>query len=208
LYQRWTALKSIYIGRDSGIEKRRPIFAAGELYEKAIKKSELSAGGIIEPAVRKIAKKFDIPITVPSIVIKIEEPKAALREFSQSSLDDLECFQKTLTHLESDLATMKARGNAWAIGDIEALHSMPFTDQNQACRDAFFEASIVEEHGFSDVRSRVIDAWMKAATNAIDKHPISFGILPISLASSENGILPLLQKRGYTVEAPWEQVPE
>lgn len=208
LYQRWSALKKTYLGRDAGVEKRRPIFAAGELYEKAIKKSGLDSSDAVSAAVLKIAKKSDIPITSPSFTVHIEEPKATLREFSKSPLDDLECFRKTIEHLETDLATMKARGNAWATGDIQALHDMPFTDQNQACRDAILHASIVEERGLSDLRSRAIEAWITAATTAIEKHPVSFGILSIGLASNEDGILPMLQQRGYTIEAPWEQVPE
>lgn len=208
LYQRWSALKKTYLGRDAGVEKRRPIFAAGELYEKAIKKSGLDSSDAVTAAVLKIVKKSDIPITSPSFTVRIEEPKAALREFSKSPLDDLECFRKTIEHLETDLATMSARGNAWATGDIQALHNMPFTDQNQACRDAILHASIAEERGLSDLRSRAIEAWITAATAAIEKHPVSFGMLSISLASSKDGILPMLQERGYTIEAPWEQFPE
>ena len=34
-YARWSALKAKYIGRDNGIESRRPMLAAQELYEKA-----------------------------------------------------------------------------------------------------------------------------------------------------------------------------
>jgi hypothetical protein len=43
LYARWLPLKARYMGRDRGVEKRRPIFAAQELYEAAMRKSGLSA---------------------------------------------------------------------------------------------------------------------------------------------------------------------
>src|SRR5690606_4635529 len=39
LYARWEALKARYLGRDRGVEKRRPILAAQELFEAAIRKS-------------------------------------------------------------------------------------------------------------------------------------------------------------------------
>ena len=41
-YARWTALKARYIGRNSGIESWRPLFAAQELYKDAMKKSGLT----------------------------------------------------------------------------------------------------------------------------------------------------------------------
>ena len=36
VYARWTTLKTKYIGADSGIETDRPIFAAQELFGKAL----------------------------------------------------------------------------------------------------------------------------------------------------------------------------
>ena len=42
-YAQWQAMKARYIGRDSGIERWRPLFAALELYSKAIKKSALDS---------------------------------------------------------------------------------------------------------------------------------------------------------------------
>ena len=36
LYARWQPLKLKYIGRGNGVEKRRPIFAAEQLYEEAV----------------------------------------------------------------------------------------------------------------------------------------------------------------------------
>lgn len=41
-YARWSALKARYIGRNKGVEKWRPIFAARELCQAAIWKSGLS----------------------------------------------------------------------------------------------------------------------------------------------------------------------
>jgi hypothetical protein len=39
LYERWRPLKARYIGRDDDVEKWRPIFAAQELYLKALRQS-------------------------------------------------------------------------------------------------------------------------------------------------------------------------
>ena len=42
IYQRWLTLKAQYIGRDRGIERKRPILAGNELYRKAVEKSGLT----------------------------------------------------------------------------------------------------------------------------------------------------------------------
>ena len=39
LYARWLPLKALYLGDDGDVEKWRPIFAAGELYQAALKRS-------------------------------------------------------------------------------------------------------------------------------------------------------------------------
>src|SRR5688572_12015468 len=39
LYARWEVLKARYMGRDRGVEKRRPLLAAQELYEAALRRS-------------------------------------------------------------------------------------------------------------------------------------------------------------------------
>ena len=56
LYARWTILRDRYLGRAKGVEKRRPIFAAYALYEKATEKSGLSHGPFVGKVVRKAAK--------------------------------------------------------------------------------------------------------------------------------------------------------
>ena len=53
VYARWLVLKQRYIGRDSGIEKFRPVFAANELWGAAIKRSGLSQSSVVWPVVNQ-----------------------------------------------------------------------------------------------------------------------------------------------------------
>lgn len=202
LYKRWSVLKAKYIGRDSGIEKWRPIFAAQELYEKAIKKSGLNAENIVRPVVEDAAKEYKKKIIRPSINVKIEKPKEAIKEFSKTSLADIECFSKTLARLETDLNAMIERGNAWAIGDIEGLKSQASADQMQSCVSALTNAATAQKRGFSDIRPRAMAAWLEAADTALAKNKTTFAILPMSDMLAPTGLLASLRAKGYQIEEP------
>lgn len=201
-YARWQALKARYIGRDRGIEQWRPVFAALELYEKAIARSGLSQKGIVAPVVKSTARKHKVKITEPKVEVEIPNAKQALREFSEVTLDDGECFRKTLDRIEGDLDRMAARANAWAIGDIDALSGLPEAGQYTACVAAFTEASLARRVGIDDMPRRVRDAWMAAAESALQRNASTFATLPIVFLLRDDDIPARLRAKGYTVEAP------
>jgi hypothetical protein len=205
LYARWLVLKKKYLGRDNAVEKRRPIFAAYDLYEKAIAKSGLSNAGITSKVVRKAAKRAKVPITETKVKITLKDPKGAIKKFKQSSLDDVECFAKTLQHLESDLETMKDRANAWATGDTALLQELSYTDQGRTCVMAMLESSAFEGEDFANIEDRVQDEWLKNAEAALGKNQSTFAVLPMRELVEADGWLAALRERGYTVEAPGQQ---
>jgi uncharacterized protein YbaP (TraB family) len=202
LYKRWSVLKAKYIGIDKGIEKWRPIFAAQELYDSAIKKSGLSSENIVRPIVEDAAKEYKKKIIRPKIEVKIEKPKEAIKEFSKSSLADIECFSKTMDRLETDLNAMIERGNAWAIGDVEGLKKLSFTDQNQSCISALTNAATAQKRGFSDIRQRAMAAWLSAADTALTTNKSTFAILPMGDMLKPTGLLASLRAKGYQIEEP------
>lgn len=202
LYARWQVLKLRYIGRDNGVEKWRPIFAARELYEAALKKSGLAESGIVSPVVDKAIKRHQLKLTAPVLRFKVEEPKKAIREFSDSQLDDTACFRATLERLETDLPLMAARANAWAIGDVEALRALPYDDQNMTCAQALTETEFARKRGITDVRKALESEWLQAAENALRTNTSTFATLPISELLKPDGLLSRLEAKGYSVEAP------
>lgn len=201
-YARWLVLKKKYLGRDRGVEKRRPIFAAQELYQAAVEKSGLQFKGLVSPLIGKVTKKHDIPTHRPSVEVTISDPKAVLRRFRETALDDAECFRKTLDHLESDLEKMRIRANAWARGDMLTLREVTYEDQSRACTEAMLESGIAREQGIDDLPERVEAAWLDAAETIITEHQTSFAALPIGRLVATDGYLAKLAARGYTIEAP------
>lgn len=201
-YARWQALKQRYIGRDRGIEKWRPVFAALELYNKAIERSGMTHGGIVSPVIDKAIKQGKPKVTPIMIAIKIENPKAVVSAFSRESLNDRDCFNRTLDRIEGDLGTMISRANAWAAGDIDSLRTLPYLNQFTACNAAFTEADIVRKLGYSDLQTRMENAWLAAAEAALDKNVSTFATLPISQLLQPEGYLARLRAKGYGIQAP------
>lgn len=201
-YARWQVLKSRYVGGDRGIEQWRPVFAALELYDKAIRKSGMRRGGVVEPVVEKLARQYKLKTVEPEVRITIDNPKQALREFAATSLDDRECFTRTLDRIEGDLGTMVVRANAWSIGDVQTLREQPFSNQFTACSAAFTGAALARKHGIADLSQRIERTWIAAAEAALARNRSTFATLPIAELLKPDGYLAKLQARGYEVEAP------
>jgi uncharacterized protein YbaP (TraB family) len=201
-YARWQTLKARYIGGDRGIEQWRPVFAALELYDKAIRKSGMRRGGVVEPVVEKLAKQYRLKTVSPEVRITIDNPKQALREFAATTLDDRECFTRTLDRIEGDLGTMVVRANAWSIGDVQTLREQPFSNQFTACSAAFTGAALARKHGIADLSQRIERTWIAAAEAALMRNRSTFATLPIAELLKPDGYLAKLQAKGYEVEAP------
>lgn len=202
LYARWKVLKEKYIGRDNDPEKWRPIFAAQELYSKAIDKSGLTSSNAVWPLIEKAAKKNKLKITTPTVKLKIEKARAAIKEFKKSELDDVECFAKTIERLETDLDLMRARANAWARGDVPALRQMTHVDQVGACIAAVMNAQLVQERGYQNLPTKLADAWVAAAEAAIANNRSTFAVLSIDEIYKSDGLVSQFRAKGYVVEEP------
>lgn len=201
-YARWQVLKARYIGSDRGIEQWRPVFAAMELYEKAIEKSGMSGRGVTGPRVSKMAKQHGIKTTNPVVKITIKNARKVLKEFATTTLDDGDCFARTLDRIETDIGTMRARANAWAIGDIQTLRELPYGNQFTACSAAFSSAELARKNGIADMSQQIESKWMSAAESALARNRSTFATLPIAELLKRDGYLAKLEAKGYEVEAP------
>ena len=204
LYARWIALKTKYFGSGRGrnIETWRPIFAAIELWDEAIRKTGLTRSDITGDVVRDAAKRAGLEPVTPTYTIDIDDPRAAVKQFKQGSMDDLDCFRKTLDRIDSDIGAMTVRANAWATGDIATLRTLRDSDQREACLAAVTGSDMAREHGVGDVPERIEKVWLDAASAALAKNAVTFARLPINELVAKDGYLAKLKARGYTIEAP------
>lgn len=203
-YARWQSLKARYIGSDGGVEKRRPLFAAQELYVAAMKKNGLDTRDLAWPVVSEAIKVHHPTVTVVREDIVIRDVKPLLKEWSKTSLDDMACFDNTMRLIDADIDTMRARANAWATGDMAALRALPPAEQWEACSNALTEAGIGKRLGYGDAQRTVRAKWLAAAEAALSANTVSFALLDLNDLLGANGYLAALEAKGYTVIAPDE----
>ena len=208
IYARWPALSKQYFRSTRSLEKRRPVFVAQELFEEAIGEAGLRTDNGVSDRVLKVAKKAKVAVEAPKVVVEVKDMKGLLAEFEDTSLDDVACLDKTMTYVEHDLDTMRRRANAWAVGDVEALRAMTFTDSYDTCLRSLFSAPGLEKYGFVNLRERARDAWLEAAETALKSHRSTFALLPMGQLLRDDGYAAELRKRGYLVEAPGEESAE
>lgn len=204
LYTRWGALKQRYMGRDAGVEKKRPLIAVYELYGEALSRSGLRERGVIEPVIAQALKARRMKRTPTLLTLKLDDPRAAIADFRKETLkpEDLACFRKTLDLIENDLPQVAARANAWAVGDWTALRSHAREDQQLACLSAWFNTEAARKRGMADIEPRVRARWLDTAEAALRKNRITFATLPVWQLVKPDGYLAALQAKGYEIEAP------
>lgn len=202
VYARWQVLKQKYIGDDRGIERWRPLFAAQELYMKALKANGLSRSGGVGANVEALAKRYGVPEVPTDYPVLIEHPRAAIKAFRQAAPHDITCFIRTLDSVEHDLPAITARANAWATGDLPALRELPDSDRRDACVAALTGAGFAQALGLADVPAKQRAVWLAAARKALAANAQTFALLPMDELLKPDGYLAALQAEGYQVDAP------
>lgn len=202
LYARWEVQKALYMGRDRGVERRRPLLAAGELMDEALDDLDLRRDNLAWERVRRQARRHDVEIVTPRVSVRIEDPREALREFAASTLEDEACMRATLARLETDTRAMRMRANAWAVGDLQTLREMPFESELRVCALALLESEALRRRGLTDLPQRAISTWLEAAEAALTEVPSTVAVIDMQVLLADDGVLPALRERGYTVLAP------
>jgi hypothetical protein len=202
MYARWLALKQRYIGKDRGIERWRPIFAAQKLYRDALKANDLSSSGGVQANIDALAKKYGVAETAIAYEVVIEHPHAAIKTFKSSGIDDVGCFGRTLDSVGHDMPAITARANAWATGDMQSLRKLPDSHRFGTCVDAITGADFARKLGFADAPARLETIWLDAARAALNTNRQTFAMLPIDQLLSVDGYLAKLKAQGYQVDPP------
>jgi len=196
LYARFSALRNKYAPRDPQMEELRPMVAALRLFEKGIDASGLSFHHEVQNTVLKLAQRRGVK--QHKMTLPVEDPRGLLKEIGAIPAQaQIGCLETTVTRLESDLAAMRARADAWAAGDVDALRKLPLPDQQAACL-----ATLSNSARFRDLNDKTSRAWMQGAEAALASNASTLALKPIYELLGANGILEKFRALGYTVEGP------
>lgn len=206
VYARWLVQKKLYLGRDSGAEKMRPILAAEKLRKASIKKLQLNDGGSWGD-VSKLIEQKKIPVTSPILEFTFEtdDLRGQIKAFARQKLADEECFAKTveLTEALSNKPVEDARARAWATGDLATLQNLPpLPNPDPSCEQAVVDSLAMTTPVPSDLRRQLDELWVSAAGSALAKNESTLAFVPMSALLGEQGYLEDLRKRGYEILAP------
>ena len=199
VYQKWLEIKKVYFKKSKKFDNKRPLFVAHELYEKALSNAKLSTKPQVRKKVTKLAKKHKLKMTQPVINVELSKPKAALKNLKKSSLNDKECFVKTIESVEKDIETMIERANAWSYGEIDRIKAMPFVDNESPCVEAVLRSQFAEDLGINNMDNEMRKEWMKSVQFALENNKSSVAVVSMNRLVGDNNLLDELKSLGYKV---------
>lgn len=203
LYARWAPLKQKYFGDDDDIERERPVFVAQELYHRARVEAGLHKGPDLKQVLGKIANQHKIKYTPNTVQVELKEPGKAARAFKKGMMEDVPCLAATIAQLETDIDAMRARANAWAVGELDAIEKLDFSERETACHNAFLSSAITKlQPEMLTMKQRALDSWLASAEKALENNTSTFALLNMREILSPQGTLARLKAKGYTVEKP------
>lgn len=202
LYARWENLKLLYLGDDKGVEEWRPMFAAGELYQAAIRRAGLQPGSGVDKRLDALVKAHEVKRTSTVVRREVKDPKGLAKSFAKSEVDDIACFRSVLDRLEADVSHAVDRANAWAAGDVEELSRLMRSGSLESCFEAVARTEAAKSLGIDEAHDRSLANWFSAVDAALKANRVSFATLPVSDLLAADGLLAGLKARGYLVQAP------
>lgn len=203
VHERWLALRKKYLKDDDSYERKRPVFAAAELFDKAMDQNGLTHGQEIRKQIVKLAEKNKLKITATAVDMDVDSPVKAIRAFKKAPMDDAACFSTTIARLETDLEAIRVRANAWAKGDVDVMRQLYYPEHESACTAAFISNAVLREQaGMDTVPQRMRAKWLATAEKALATNRSTVAMVPMSRLLDPKGYLADLQARGYTVEQP------
>ena len=201
LYERWLGLKAVYLPGDDALEKLRPVFAASELYEAALRHAGLQAGTGVGKRVSELARHHSIPRTSTMVSRRVTRPRQLARVMREARIDDVDCFVQVLDRLEADVAHSAERARAWAIGDMDTLSSLRMVDV-EPCFELLAQSDVARELDAKDALATSRQQWFEAVDAALAIRRVSFAMLQANSLFGDGNVLEALEARGYRVEPP------
>ncbi len=196
LYARVEALKNRYDAKDSKLEQMRPMLAARQLMTRVFDAAGLALHNEVQEEVLQLARAQGVRVHQDKL--RIEDPVNVLKDVSHTPLDrEVACLDSVVTLLETDIAPMQARAQAWALGDVDTLRRLPHADDRTACIAAVSNSERVRK-----LITQAQDDWLIAVEDSLSRNRGTLAVQSMDRLLGEHGALAALRAKGYSVEGP------
>ena len=196
LNARFMALKARYAPKDRKMLKRRPVFAAEDLWRAAVVQSKLSTASEVVGTVRLMAGERKVERLFVSVTV--DDPlalRAALDELGRIPIEaEIACMRSVLARFDTDLATARERAVAWAEGDVDALRTGAHGATRDACLDGFADTM--------QVVAKARDLRWQLLVEAVENRAVSLAVVDINELLQPGGFADRLRAQGYEVDEP------
>lgn len=155
--------------RSRSVTRLRPMLAANELLEVALKKNGLTDRDFSK-SVRRLATRNGASAVKPQIKVSIGEAVVLIRSLPESI--ELR-MQATLDYLESGIQNAELTASLWRAGRLSDLYRYDYSLVDR-CADAAFSGDAAD-----GVRERAWQLWRQAVLDALQHHAVSIASLPL-----------------------------
>lgn len=203
-YSQWTRMTENYAFDHAKSERSRPVFAAQEFYYGAIAHAGFTRSNVVWSVIRNSAVERNLPIIETKIRYPLEidrkKYKAGIQSLSNSTTGDMACFDETMKIVEDHVEDFSRVSNAWAIGDVEELQRLKFSEVNPPCKSYY--DSVMGFQKRERLAGEQDSAWISAAEMALSSHAVTIAVLPLHDMLKPGGHLEVLRSKGYLVQNP------
>ena len=172
--------------------------AALVLRSNAFAQAGLANADGVQYELQRMAKAYHVPVTTSHQVTQVIAGVPVDKDAEQKGIAFLIA---TMNSLEADVRTARARANAWAVGDIDALRAQASADTTAAQLYARSWPYLSDEE-LTSLAKETDQRWLDAAAGALQRNQTTVATLPIFMLLRPDGLLTQLRARGFEVIEP------
>lgn len=204
VHARWQRLRQRYLPRQRGLDRKRPLVVAGELYRAALRRHGLDPASIVTSTLSTAAREQDITSVTPRHVLQLStaQARALIKDTRAADLHDQACLEATMDLIEHALPQLITTANAWANGEVERIDTTSSSARQKECLDAFGNSDVLAGHGIPDIRRTLAALWLEQAEAALRSRRSTLAVMSIDALAGADGYLEALARRGYTIHSP------
>ena len=197
IYAQLLEIKELYGPRGRGVLKIRPLMAAQEINDSALKKVGLEESDDISRRINRLIKRSDA-ITIESEYTTDTPYKDLLAEIDAMPIEEeIACLKSTLESISTDINDMKERAISWSYGYVGELYAMQFPNPQETCLSALTGGDAI-----SEIFNGAQALWLENAEYALKNYSSTFAVLPMYMILDQNGLIESLAARGYEINEP------